>query len=154
MKTLSLCFFTALLLSLTGCDTVRTKVSQRMAGPVYQVKDVVVDQRKAYEVARVALAKINFTPERSGGPAQGKLSALGPLHPSSSAPGTARQMRFDAKFSPVVEGSGTKIEVLFSELVEDDFNKRPGQGSLMPLRDSSLYEVYFRYIDEVLAAKP
>ena len=153
MKSLSLFFLGALLLTLTGCDTVRTKVQTRFAEPVYQVKVVDVDPRKAYDAAKAALAKISFTVERGGGPAQGKLTAIGRLHPSTSAPGTARQLLFKAKIAPALEG-GSKIEVLFSEMVEDDFNKRPGQGEVTPLHDSSIYEVYFRYIDEVLAAKP
>jgi hypothetical protein len=46
------------------------------------------------------------------------------------------------------------IEILFSEMVEDDFNKRPGQGEVTPLRDAPIYEVFFQYVDGVLAAKP
>jgi hypothetical protein len=127
-------------------------VHEHFAAPVYQSKVVNVDQRKAYEVARAALTKMDFTFER-GGPAQGKISALGPMNTSASGRGTARQLWFEAKLSPAIEG-GTKIEVLFSEMVEDDFNKRPGQGALTPLRDSPIYEAYFQYIDGILAGKP
>lgn len=152
MKLISFFFVSAILLTFSGCESVRSKVHDRFTAPVYQPKVINVDQHKAYEVARAALTKMNFTFER-GGPAQGKIEALGPLHASATAPGTARQVYLDVKLSPAIEG-GTKIEVLFSEMVEDDFNKRPGQGALNPLRDSPLYEVYFRYIDEALAAKP
>ena len=152
MKLFPLFFLASILVAFSGCETVRDKVHDRFTEPVYRAKVVKVDQRKAYEVARAALTKINFTFER-GGPAQGKIEAIGPLHASATAPGTARQIYLDVKLSPALEG-GTKIEILFSEMVEDDFNKRPGQGALNPLRDSSLYEVYFRYIDEALAAKP
>lgn len=137
---------------LSGCESVRTKVHDRFTAPVYQAKVVNVDQRKAYDVARAALTKINFSFE-GGGPAQGVIRAVGPLHPSSAAPGTARQVYFDAKLSPTLDG-GTTIEVLFSEMVEDDFNKRPGQGSLTPLRGSAIYDTYFSYVDEALTAKP
>jgi len=138
------------LLALSGCESVRDKVHEHFTPPVYQSKVVNVDQRKAYDVARTALAKMSFTFER-GGPAQGRIAAVGPINTSASGPGTARQLWFDAKLSPALEG-GTKIEVLFSELVEDDFNKRPGQGALTPLRDSPIYEAYFQYIDAALAA--
>jgi len=152
VKHLPIFLLAAALLALTGCDSVSTRVHERFSGPVYQVKIVNVDQHKAYEVARIALTKMDFNFEH-GGPAQGIIHAIGPLHPSPSAPGTARQLWFDAKLSPALEG-GTKIEVLFSEMVEEDFNKRPGQGTLTPLRDSSVYEAYFQYIDEILTAKP
>jgi len=38
-------------------------------------------------------------------------------------------------------------------VVEDNFNKRPGEGSLTPLRDSPIYEAFFGYVDEALKAK-
>lgn len=153
MKHFPLFFFSAFLLVLTGCESVRTKVQERFTNPEYQAKVVTADQHKAYEAARAALNKMNYTFER-GGPAQGKLAAVGPMDTSAAGRGTARQTWFDARLSPDLEGSGTRIEILFSELVEDDFNKRPGQGELTPLRDSPLYAVFFRYVDEALAAKP
>jgi hypothetical protein len=153
VKYFSLFCLGALLLAVTGCEEVQTKVHDRFTGPVYQTKVVNVDQHKAYEAARAALTKMNFSFER-GGPAQGKITAIGPMDTSAAGPGTARQLWFDAKLSPAVEGSGTTIEVLVSEFVEDDFNKRPGQGAPTPLRDSPIYEVFFHYVDEALAAKP
>jgi len=153
VKHFPLFLLSALLLVLTGCESVRDRVHERFTEPAHQAKVVNVDQRKAYEAARAALIKMNYTVERGGGPAQGKITALGPISTSVSGPGTARQVWFDAKLSPALEG-GTKIEVLFSELIEDDFNKRPGQGELTPLRDPAVYEAFFQYVDEALAAKP
>jgi hypothetical protein len=152
VKFFSFLFLCVFLLVLTGCEEVRTKVHDRFTGPVYQVKVVNVDQHKAYDAARAALTKMDFTFER-GGPAQGVIHAVGPMDTSVTGRGTARQLWFDAKLSPALEG-GTKIEVLFSELVETDFNKRPGQGDLTPLRDPPICDAYFHYIDEILAAKP
>ena len=153
MKHFSFLFLGAILLVLTGCEEVSTKVHDRFTQPEYQSKVVNVDQHKAYDAARAALLKMDFTFEPGGGPAQGKIFALGPMNTSVGGPGTARQLYFEAKLSPALEG-GTKIEVLFSELVEDDFNKRPGQGQLTPLRDTPIYEAYFQHIDQVLALKP
>lgn len=153
MKLFVILFIGVITLGFAGCESVRTDVRERFAAPQYQLKVVNVDQHKAYELARAALTKMNFTFER-GGPAQGIIHSIGPMDASvAGGPGTARQIWFDAKLSPAIEG-GTKIEVLFSRMVEDDFNKRPGQGSLTPLRDSPLYEVFFGYIDEALKAKP
>jgi hypothetical protein len=153
VKNISLILLVSFALGFAGCETVRNDVRERFSAPQYQVKIVNVDQRKAYEAARAALSKMDYTFER-GGPAQGLIHAVGPLDASvAGGPGTARQVWFDAKFSPAVEG-GTKIEILFSRMVEDDFNKRPGQGSVMPLRDSPLYEVFFSRVDEALKAKP
>lgn len=152
MKIATVLFLGIFALGFAGCETVRNDVREHFAAPQYQAKVINVDQHKAYEAARAALAKMNYTFER-GGPAQGKIHAVGPIDTRVSGPGTARQLWFDAKFSPALEG-GTKIEVLFSQLIEDDFNKRPGQGSLTPLRDSPMYEVFFGYVDEALKVKP
>lgn len=151
MKLYAILFLGVIALGFAGCESVRSDVRERFSAPQYQLKIVNVDQHKAYEAARAALTKMNFTFER-GGPAQGIIHAIGPINTSASGPGTARQLWFDAKLSPALEG-GTKIEVLFSEMIEDDFNKRPGQGSLTPLRGSPMYEAYFAYIDEVLKTK-
>jgi hypothetical protein len=81
VKYSSLIFCSAFLVALTGCESVRTSVSTTVyerIDPVYQAKVVNVDQRKAYDAVRAALLKLNFTFER-GGPAQGKISAVGPM---------------------------------------------------------------------------
>jgi hypothetical protein len=138
-------------LAFAGCESFRSDVAERLAPTQYEVKVVSVDQRRAYEASRAALSKMNYTVER-GGPAQGIIHAVGPINTKATGRGTARQLWFDAKLSPALEG-GTKIEILFSEVVEDDFNKRPGEGSLLPLHGSSVYEVFFGYVDEALKAK-
>lgn len=152
MKLHAIFFLGVIALGFAGCESVRSDVRERFAAPQYQEKIVNVDQHKAYDAARVALTKMNYKFER-GGPAQGVIHALGPINTSASGPGTARQVWFDAKLSPALDG-GTKIEVLFSELVEDDFNKRPGQGALTPLRGSPVYEAFFSYVDEALKTLP
>jgi hypothetical protein len=151
MKLFALFLLGVLALTFAGCESVRSDFSERFSAPTYEVKIVNVDQRQAYEVTRVALSKMNYTFQR-GGPAQGIIHAIGPINTSVNGPGTARQLWFDAKISPALEG-GTKIEVLFSELIEEDFNKRPGEGSLKPLRGSPIYEAFFAYVDEALKAK-
>ncbi|MFT3781258.1 MAG: hypothetical protein QM790_04515 [Nibricoccus sp.] len=151
MKKISLFLLLVGALAFVGCETVRNDMKQRFTPPQYQPKVVDVDQRKAYEIARAVLKRMDYQFER-GGPAQGLIHAVGPLDASvAGGPGTARQIWFDAKFTAIPEG-GTRIEVLFSRMVEDDFNKRPGQGSVVPLRDSPLYEVFFGYVDEMLKA--
>lgn len=153
MKTFSLLLLVTLALGFAGCETVRNDVRECFSAPQYQMKVVTVDQRKAYEIARAALNKMHYTFEK-GGPAQGLIHAFGTVDASvAGGPGTARQVFFDAKLSATAEG-GTKIEVLFSRMVEDDFNKRPGQGSVTPLRDSPLYEVFFGYVDEAMKPRP
>lgn len=128
---------------------------ERFAAPQYQGRSYAAEQRVVYEAARSALKKMNYTFER-GGPAQGVIHAFGPLDASAGGgPGTARQVVFDARIVPDIgSGTGLRLEVLFSRTVEDDFNKRPGQAMVTPLHESSLYEVFFSYVDEALKAHP
>jgi len=152
VKNISLILLVTLALGFAGCETVRNDVRERFAAPQYQAKVVSVDTHKAYEAARTALKQMNYTFER-GGPAQGLIHAYGTVDASvAGGPGTARQVYMDVKISVAIEG-GSKIEVLFSRMVEDDFNKRPGQGTVSPLRDSPLYEVFFSHIDAALKTK-
>lgn len=140
------------LVAFAGCESfqsTRANIKEKFTGPTYQTKRVDVDQRQAYEVAREALKGINFRFVR-GGPAQGKIEALGRIYDNETAR-NARQLALDVKLSPHLDG-GTEIAVLFSEMIEDDHNKTPGQGTITPLRESPHYDVYFRYIDEALAA--
>lgn len=142
----------SLLIGLAGCQAVREEVRERVS-PQYKMKVVKVDQRTAYAAALKALGKMNYTFER-GGPAQGVIHAVGPMDTSVSGPGTARQYWFDARFSPSTEVDGaTNVEILFSFLIEEDFSKHPGQGTLTPMRDTPLYEVFFNYLDQALAAR-
>lgn len=152
VKNISLLLLVTLVLGFAGCETARNDLRERFTAPQYQAKVVSVDQHKAYDAARVALKKMDYTFER-GGPAQGFIHAYGVVDASvAGGPGTARQIYMDVKISVAVEG-GSKIEVLFSRMVEDDFNKRPGQGAVTPLRDSPLYEVFFSHVEAALAAK-
>ena len=121
---------------------------ERISGPTYRPHVVNADQRTTYLAAKKALEKISFSFVR-GGPAQGKLTGLSRLATSDDMRGS-RQVQVDVKLSPVP--GGTEVAVLFSEIIEDDFNRHAGMGTTSPMRDTALYEVYQRYLAEALAA--
>jgi hypothetical protein len=121
-------------------------IKERFSGPTYRTRVVKGDQRKVYEAAKAALKQMSFR-YVSGGPAQGKLHAISGLSTSSDMRGS-RQVELDVKLSPAPDG--TEVALLFSEITEDDFSKRPGMGTSSPMRDSALYEVYFRHIEQAL----
>jgi hypothetical protein len=147
MRYLALCLLAPVLFS--GCESVRSmpqNVREKFTGATYQKRVVSADQRKTYEAAKAALPKIGFQFIR-GGPAQGHLEALNRI--SSGGPVTGpRQMSLDLKLTPVPEG--TEIALLFNEIREDDFTKRPGAGSSTPMRDTLLYDSFFRHIEDGL----
>ena len=80
------------------------------------------------------------------------ISAL----PSSCVTGKilqgARQLALKVKLSALTTG-GTELAMLITEQVQDDFNKGTSQVTETPLRESALYEVFFRTVEQTLAAK-
>lgn len=116
--------------------------------PTYHTHLVSADHRKAYDAAKAALKGMDFR-FLSGGPSQGKLSAINGLVASNDLR-SARQLMLDVKLTTVPEG--TEIAALFSEVVEDNFDKHPGMGTSMPVRESGIYDVYFQNVEAALAA--
>jgi hypothetical protein len=140
------------LLVLSGCSSsdtlpMPTGIREKFTGPTYKTRIIHADQRKTYDAAKAALKQIGFR-FLSGGPNQGKLSGIGDVSMSTDMRGS-RQVSLDVKLSTVAEG--TEVALLFSEIIEDDFNKRAGLGTTTPLRDTPLYQVYFRHIEEGVA---
>jgi hypothetical protein len=154
MKTLFAVVFVGLILALAGCGSVganfKKSVSEKIDGPTYRTKVVMADARAAYEAAEQAVEKLGFH-VTGGGPAQGRLEALNGLSANDSLQG-ARQMALKVKLSPVATG-GTEVALLLTEQVQDDFNKGAGGVIETPLRESALYAVFFRLVEQVLAAK-
>ena len=140
----------SVVLALAGCESgskfpgaLRERIS-----PTYRQHVVQADQKPVYEAARVALRKMNYK-ITSGGAAQGKIEALSVLQAGDGA-GSARQVSLSVRLG-VAPSSGTLVEALFSEIREDSFSKREGMGTSMPMQDTPLYDVFFRYLDEALA---
>lgn len=135
-----------------GCSSMNSvsmpsSVRERFTGPTYRTRVVETDQRKAYEAAKLALKEIDFR-FVNGGAAQGKLRAISGVSSSSDLRGS-RQMELDVKLA--YAPGGTEVAVLFSEITEENSSSRSGMGTSAPLRDSALYEVYYRAIQKALA---
>lgn len=140
------------LLAFAGCAGFRETVNmpapvREKFSPTYHTHVVKADPRAAYDAAKAALKPMDFRFER-GGPAQGKLSAIGNIGVSNDR--RARQLSLDVKITPIADGA--EIAALFSETTEDDFNKHPGMGTTMPIREDGIYEVYFQHVDRAVAA--
>ena len=153
MKTPFACFLILAVLALAGCGSVgsdfTTGVREKFEGPTYHTKVVSADVRAVYDASKQASDKLGFR-FVSGGPAQGRLQALSGLAATDSLQG-ARQLSLAVKLSAVAEG--TEVAVLITEQVEDDFNKGSGQATETTLRESPLYEAFYRNLEQTLPAK-
>ena len=154
MKTLSAFLLSVVMVfTLAGCGSVgsdfTSNVREKFDGPSYHTKTVLADPRSVFDAAKQSLDKVGFR-FVSGGAAQGRIQALSDLTSSDSLKGT-RQLSMTVKLSPVA--AGTAVAVLITEQIEDDFNKGAGQATETTLRESPLYEAFYRSIEQALAAK-
>ncbi len=154
MKPFFALVLSGLVLALAGCGTAgadfKTSVREKFEGPTYHTKVVMADGRAAYDAAKQAVSTLGFR-FVSGGPSQGRIEALSSLSANDSLQG-ARQLTMKIKLRPVATG-GTEVAMLLTEQAQDDFNKGAGQVTETPLRESALYEVFFRTVEQALAAK-
>ena len=109
------------------------------------------DERTTFAAAHAALRDIGFGYAR-GGPAQGKLEAMSGLQSGGeSALTSTRQFQLQATFSATADG-GTRVDVIVHEVVEADSRQSPGLGTSKALRDSPIYDNFFRAIQQRLSA--
>ena len=138
---------------LVGCETLSDMgdgVREKFAEHVKPVtRTFKAEPRATYEAARVAVEKIGFRFVR-GGAAQGKLEAVSRLSTSDSLR-SSRQVSLSVRLNAALDG-GTEVSLLFKEIIESDSSGRAGQGTESPLRDTPLYEVYFRSVQQALDA--
>jgi hypothetical protein len=131
-----------------GCDDIGDSLQDRV-DPAIQphVRVFAASQRATYEAARAALNQIGFR-FLHGGPAEGKLEALSGLADGDVA-GSTQQFSLKAEFAPAADG-GTEVRVRLSEFIEEDTEHHPGFTTESPLKDTPLYETFFRYIQQGL----
>jgi hypothetical protein len=152
MKTLSaaaLCLASALL---CGCgstigDSVQSVLSPREAP---RTRAFQADGRATYDAAKAAAEEMGYRYIR-GGPAEGELDELSEIAGGDDS-GSSRQLSLKVRLSPA-DPSGTSVEVSFEEILESSQNgAAPGLATETPLRDTPLYEVFFRTLGQHLGA--
>ncbi len=146
--------FSLLGLAFAGCaaisDATHTVREKFAARDQPQTRTYAADRRATYEAARVAIGQLGFRYVR-GGPAQGELDAISGLTADSNSLRTTRQVTLKARFASRSEG-GTEVRLWLKEVVEPNAERRAGQATESPLRDTPLYEVFFRTVEQVLSA--
>jgi hypothetical protein len=146
----ALCCAAALL---AGCDSgiedsVRSAIAPRVAP---RTRVFQADQKAAYAAARSAADAMGYRYVR-GGPAEGELDELSGISGGDDA-GSSRQISMKVRLSPDA-GSGTAVSVAFNEIIEAASRSLPAMATETPMRDTALYEVFFRNLQEALQAPP
>jgi len=150
MKTSALFSLFAGAFLLAGCDSVPDTMREGLGVelPVHQ-RVYAADQKSTYAAALAALPQMGYHYER-GGPAQGELEALSSISTGESM-SSSEQFRLKAKFEPALDG-GTQVTVKMTEIIQEDAEHDLGRATESPLEDTPLYEVFFRTIQQELAA--
>jgi hypothetical protein len=140
-------------LLLSGCesdfsDSLHSVLSEREAS---RSRAFQADQKATYVAAKAAVDQMGYRFVR-GGPAEGEIDALSGISGGDES-GSSRQvsMKVRMEYSP---DSGTNVTVSFSEIIEADSSGQPGMATQTPMRDTPLYEVFFRNVQQALQAPP
>ena len=139
-------------LFLAGCESdvsesVASALSPREAprSRVFQA-----DSKAVYPAARAALDEMGYRFEK-GGPAEGKIEAISGIS-SGEDTGSSRQVSLKVHIEPTADAS-CEVTASFTEIIESDSSNQPGMATQTPLRDTPLYEVFFRNIQQGLKAQ-
>jgi hypothetical protein len=135
----------------SGCESlsdatssVREKLSAREQPRTHTYKAA---QRATYDAARSAVEQMGFKITR-GGAAQGELEAVSGVSSGDSLR-TSRQITLKLRLSASLDG-GTEAALILFEVIENDSSGRAGIGTSTPLRDTPLYEVFFRNVQQAI----
>jgi hypothetical protein len=135
------------LFALSGCESLSeasSSVRDRLIAREQPRRHVYkAPQRSTYDAARLAVEQMGFRFLR-GGAAQGEIEAVSGLS-SGDTLRSSRQITLKLRLDATLDG-GTEASLWLSEVIESDSRGRAGQGTSTPLRDTPLYEVFFRTV--------
>jgi hypothetical protein len=138
---------------LAGCDSGISDEVHSVLGPREAPKSRVfqADQRATYNAVKAAVDAMGYRFVH-GGPAEGSLEALSGIADGED-PGSSRQISMKVHLTPDGE-SGTEVEVSLTEMIEEPTPNQPAMATQTPLRDTPLYEVFFRSVQTALTSPP
>lgn len=142
----------AVTFAFTGCeslseakDSIRDKLAARDEPQVHVYPGVT--QRAVYDATRVAIAEMGFRYLR-GGAAQGEVDAINGVS-GGDAPGSAHQISMKVRLHATGDG-GTEVKVWLKEVIEADSANHAGTATETPLRDTPLYDTFFRNLQRAI----
>jgi hypothetical protein len=145
---LSFCLVLAAGCSSMDSPSVPQAIREKFSGPTYQTHVFQADPVKVYAAAKAALKPMDFN-FVSGGPNQRKLSAINDVTPATDIR-AAHQITLDVKITSSPDG--TEVAALFTDVIDDGFDRHPGMATSTPIDSTGIYENYFHHIEQALAA--
>ena len=84
-----------------------------------------------------------------GGPAEGRIEAHSAITGGDDTATSARQISMKVNMEPE-SGGGTSVEVSLTEILSSDPTNKEDMATQTPLRDTPLYDVFFKDIQRYL----
>jgi hypothetical protein len=147
----ALCIVSAFI---AGCDSTVGDSVQSALSPRESPRTRIfqADGKATYEAAKAAAEELGYHFVK-GGPAQGELVEMSEVQTGDETTGS-RQLSLKVTLTPA-DPSGTSVEASFEEILESSQNgAAPSLATETPLKDTPLYEVFFRNLGKDLAAPP
>jgi hypothetical protein len=140
-------------LLLVGCDSGLSDDVRSALGPRESPKSRVyqADQKATWAAAKATVEDMDFRIVK-GGPNEGTLEALNHVERGDET-GSARQISIKVTMQPGPE-SGTEVEVAMTEILQADADNPANLATATPLRDTPLYDVFFKGIQARLGPPP
>ena len=138
-------FLFAAVLLLGGCDSVTTRVQERLAPVAPHVREYPFARKVVYEAAQQAVKNVGLQLGRKS-IAQGLVEGYAAIRAGDTNTRDARQTTISVHLIETDSGD-TRVELLVNEQTEGDF---PGGVSVQAMREHSLYELYFAALQQVL----
>jgi hypothetical protein len=134
---------------LAGCGSGVSDEFHSVLGPRQAPKSRTyqASQKATYEAVKAAADAMGYRFVR-GGPAEGQFYALSAISEGED-PGSSHQIAMRVSLSPAAE-SGTEVEISLTEMIEEPSPNQPAMATETPLRDTPLYEVFFRSVQTAL----
>jgi hypothetical protein len=143
-----------LCLAFAGCESTRQDIAagvrEKFTGPVYERRVVEEESGTVFAAARERASAMGFRITRAGA-AQGVIEGVSGITSDDTLRGS-RQRTIKVRLSEA-SGGGTEVAVLFTEIVEDDFNQGAGLGTEAPLRGHPLYAAFLDGLQQALAGR-
>ena len=134
---------------LAGCDSGVSDELHSVLGPreAPRARTFQADPKATYAAVKAAADEMGYRFVR-GGPAEGELEALSGIGEGED-PGSSRQISMKVQLNPNGD-SGTEVVVSLTEMIEEPTPNQPAMATQTPLRDTPLYEVFFRNVQTAL----
>jgi hypothetical protein len=143
-------------LAFAGCESLSDaadNVRDRFAAKSEpRTKTISGTSRAVFDAVKLAASNMGYR-QTAGGPAQGEYDGISSVGVGDTA-GSSRQVRLKVRLHATLDGTGTEVSVRFSEILEADSSNRMGMATETTMKDTPLYEVLFRNVQQSMGMRP